>query len=280
MKFEKSVIDNIKTRVSTRTFDERAIQAETLKKFETCLEEINASTKIKARLILAQGIGSGDKKLGTYGVISGAHTYIIGLIDKSESDAAIFGYHFEEIVLAANDLGLYTCWLGGTFKKGDFEAQLTMKDDEQIAIISPLGYKKDKKRLLETAMRGLVGANNRKPWQELFFNETLEVALDESKAMPYAVPIEMVRLGPSASNKQPWRIVKKADCYHFYLSRTKGYGAMNFDMQLNDIGIAMCHFELSAMELGLKGSWQKQKATDLKNGWVYVNSWVYETQDN
>ena len=219
---EKSVVENIKTRVSTRTFDERAIQAETLKKFETCLEEINTSTKIKARFILAQGIGSGDKKLGTYGVISGAHTYIIGLIDKSESDAAIFGYHFEEIVLAANDLGLYTCWLGGTFKKGDFEAQLTMKDDEQIAIISPLGYKKDKKRLLETAMRGLVGANNRKPWQELFFNETLEVALDESKAMPYAVPIEMVRLGPSASNKQPWRIVKKADCYHFYLSRTKG----------------------------------------------------------
>ncbi len=32
MKFEKSVIDNIKTRVSTRTFDERAIQGETLEK--------------------------------------------------------------------------------------------------------------------------------------------------------------------------------------------------------------------------------------------------------
>jgi hypothetical protein len=278
MKFEKSVIDNIKTRVSTRTFDERAIQGETLRKFEAYLDEINRSTKINARFILAQGIGSGEKKLGTYGVISGAHTYIIGLIDKSESDAATFGYHFEEIVLAANDIGLHTCWLGGTFKKSDFEAKLAMKDDEQIAIISPLGYKKDKQRMLETAMRGLVGANKRKPWQELFFDETLEVSLDEGKAKQYAVPIEMVRLGPSASNKQPWRIVRKADCYHFYLSRTKGYGGLAFDMQLNDVGIAMCHFELSAMELGLKGSWQKQSAVDLKNDWVYVNSWVSEHQ--
>ncbi len=276
MKFEKSVIDNIKTRVSTRTFDERAIQGETLKKFEAYLDEINMSTKINARFILAQGIGSGDKKLGTYGVISGAHTYIIGLIDKSETDAAAFGYLFEEIVLAANDLGLHTCWLGGTFKKSDFEAKLTLKEDEKIAIISPLGYKKEKQRMLETAMRGLVGANKRKPWQELFFDETLEVALDENKVKAYAVPFEMVRLGPSASNKQPWRIVKKADCYHFYLSRTKGYGALDFDMQLNDVGIAMCHFELSAKELGLKGSWHKQSPGDLKNDWVYVNSWVIE----
>lgn len=278
MKFKKSVIDNIKTRVSTRTFDERAIQGETLKKFEAHLDQINLSTKINARFILAQGIGSGEKKLGTYGVISGAHTYIIGLIDKTEKDAASFGYHFEQIVLAANDLGLHTCWLGGTFKKSDFEAKLTMKEDEQIAIISPLGYKKDKQRMLETAMRGLVGANKRKPWQELFFDETLEVALDEVKAKVYAIPIEMVRLGPSASNKQPWRIVKQADIYHFYLSRTKGYGALDFDMQLNDIGIAMCHFELAAIELGLKGGWHKQSAFDLKNDWVYVNSWVSDSQ--
>jgi len=276
MKFEKSVIDTIKTRVSTRTFDNQPIQSETLKKFESYLESINNTSTIKARFILAKGIGSGDKKLGTYGVISGAHTYIIGLIDKSEGDAATFGMLFETLVLAATDLNLQTCWLGGTFKKSDFESQLTMLENEQIAIISPLGYKKDKQRVMEQAMRGLVGANKRKPWKELFFNETLETPLDEQTAELYAVPIEMVRLGPSASNKQPWRIVKKAGHYHFYLSRTKGYGAMGFDMQLNDIGIAMCHFEFSATEIGLKGSWQKQKLTDLNNDWMYVNSWVCE----
>ncbi|MGB4438289.1 MAG: nitroreductase family protein [Sedimentibacter sp.] len=55
----------------------------------------------------------------------------------------------------------------------------------------------------------------------------------------YGVPIEMVRLGPSASNKQPWRIIKDKNSYHFYLCRTKGYGSVNFDVQKNDLGIAM-----------------------------------------
>ncbi len=276
MKFEKSVIDLIKKRVSTRTYETQIIQGDTLKKIESYLEAVNTETQIKARFILAQGIGSGEKKLGTYGVISGANTYVIGLVDKSESDAATFGYLFEKIVLAATDLNLQTCWLGGTFKKSDFETQISMFENEQIAIISPIGYKKDKPRILEMAMRSLVGANNRKPWQDLFFDETIEIVLNESKAGRYAVPIEMVRLGPSASNKQPWRIIKSGSNYHFYLCRTKGYGAMAFDMQLNDIGIGMCHFELSAIELGLHGSWQKQVAPKLNNDWEYVNSWVFE----
>ncbi len=276
MIFEKSVIDLIKTRVSTRTFDSQTIQGETLEKIEAYIESINKETKIKARFILAKDMGSGERKLGTYGVISGAHTYIVGLVDKSESDAATFGYLFEKIVLAATDFNLQTCWMGGTFKKSDFESFLNRSDDEQIAMISPLGYRKDKPRVMEMAMRSLAGSNNRKPWQDLFFDGSPMVALDENQAGRYAIPIEMVRLGPSASNKQPWRIIKSGNDYHFYLCRTKGYGTMAFDMQLNDIGIGMCHFELSARELGLKGKWQKQDAATLENDWVYVNSWVCE----
>ena len=73
----------------------------------------------------------------------------------------------------------------------------------------------------------------------------------------------MVRWGPSASNKQPWRIVKQENVWHFYLQRTPGYGSDGWlgkllgvaDVQRLDMGISMCHFELSAMELGLKGKW-------------------------
>jgi nitroreductase len=72
----------------------------------------------------------------------------------------------------------------------------------------------------------------------------------------------MVRLGPSASNKQPWRVMKNGDSWHFFLARTRGYGQGRFrrtgraaDMQRLDMGIAMCHFELAARELGLDGRW-------------------------
>jgi len=60
----------------------------------------------------------------------------------------------------------------------------------------------------------------------------------------------MVRIAPSASNKQPWRIVKIEGAWHFFLERTKGYGdGIIFkllklaDIQRLDMGIAMCHFE-------------------------------------
>src|SRR5512137_726052 len=71
------------------------------------------------------------------------------------------------------------------------------------------------------------------------------------------------RLGPSASNKQPWRIVREGDRWHFYLQRTPRYAAVGIgkliriaDIQRIDLGIAMCHFELTAAELGLAGQWQ------------------------
>jgi len=72
----------------------------------------------------------------------------------------------------------------------------------------------------------------------------------------------MVRRAPSASNKQPWRIVRDRDRgnFHFILERTKNY-YRNWkivgmeDLQRVDMGIAMHHFEAAAAELKLKGSW-------------------------
>jgi nitroreductase len=87
----------------------------------------------------------------------------------------------------------------------------------------------------------------------------------------------MTRLSPSASNKQPWRIVKDGNNFHFYLSHTKGYSkAMGFDMQRIDIGIAMCHFELTAKELGLNGKWMNV-APSIKSqdeNTEYIISWI------
>jgi hypothetical protein len=70
-------------------------------------------------------------------------------------------------------------------------------------------------------------------------------------------------MAPSATNKQPWRIVRRGDDWHFYLVRTKGYGKGSpwfkllriADLQRVDLGIAMCHFELVARESGRDGLW-------------------------
>ena len=73
--------------------------------------------------------------------------------------------------------------------------------------------------------------------------------------------LESVRIGPSASNRQPWRIIREGASCHFFLARTPGYDKMTGEIRLQevDMGIALCHFELAAEELGIAGSWQQAK---------------------
>jgi hypothetical protein len=118
------------------------------------------------------------------------------------------------------------------------------------------------------------------PSERLFFDGRFGAALSSQTAGAYAVPVEMVRLGPSASNRQPWRIIKDGAGWHFYLKRTPGYGKRRLvttaDLQRMDMGIAMSHFELTAQELGLAGHWVVQEPAIPKpdNLTEYIISWV------
>jgi hypothetical protein len=47
-------------------------------------------------------------------------------------------------------------------------------------------------------------------------------------------------------------------------------------MQKNDIGIAMCHFELCAKELRLKGSWKQRNDIEASEALEYIVSWEME----
>ena len=107
-----------------------------------------------------------------------------------------------------------------------------------------------------------AGSDRRLPWETLFSNVQTGVPLTRNEAGDYAAALELVRLGPSASNKQPWRIRKHDRFYQFYLERTPGYRNDVIkrildlcDLQRLDMGIAMCHFELTANEVGLSGRW-------------------------
>lgn len=276
MEFNKSVVDVIKERKSTRTYDGRALEEKDLEKLNAFINKINKDIKIKVRFKIVSNLGTGkeeSKRLGTYGFISGANSYVIGIMDKDDNNALEFGYIFEKIVLFATDLGIQTCWLGGTFSKENFQEISGLNENEFIPIISPIGYKKDKQRVFETAMRATIGADKRKPWNELFFNKSM-LPLNENDEVEFKVALEMVRLGPSASNKQPWRVIKDENMFHFFVCRNKGYGIAGYDLQVNDIGIAKCHFDLTLKELGINGSWVELNNVDVPNDWEYVISWI------
>jgi len=124
--------------------------------------------------------------------------------------------------------------------------------DEMMPCASPLGYPAEKMSLRVAMMRRGVKADTRFPFGELFFSAD-GTPLTKERAGELAEPLELVRLAPSAVNKQPWRVFADGDAVHFYEKKNKGFdtGATG-DLQKVDLGIALCHFALGAREAGLE----------------------------
>ena len=122
-------------------------------------------------------------------------------------------------------------------------------------------------------MQALIGAN---PGPIFFFKGSTLEPLDEKEAGDYRDAFEAVRLGPSASNKQPWRLVQDNEgLIHLYLKENKLYNRMlgKIRIQLIDMGIALCHFELAAKDRGLPGNWSVQEWKPQIKGLQYIASW-------
>lgn len=219
------------------------------------------------------------KKLGTYGVIRNAHLYLAGMISPAPMSTEDYGYCKEKLILKATELGLNTCWMGGTFAISAFGRAAGMRRNELLPTVTPIGYAAKRRSLTERVMRGIAGSDQRRPWSALFFNGGIPTPLAPEEAGTYREALDNVRLAPSASNKQPWRIVYEPgrNTFLFYLSRAFGYHHMrDVSLQEIDMGIAMCHFELTVQELGLSGSWQQDDSAPEIKSLEYMASWQAE----
>jgi hypothetical protein len=269
MPYSQPVTELIRRRFSCRTYLERPIgqeKQEQLKDFMSADGTGPFGTQPRFALAAAtEQDRRALKGLGTYGIIRGATGFIIGAVKDGAGNLEDFGYQMERIILYATDLGLGTCWLGGTFTKSRFAKKISATNGESVPAVTSMGYMAEQHRMLDSLSRQTAGSDQRLPWERLFFDGQYGSPLSPEAAGPYAEPLEMVRLGPSASNRQPWRIVKDGDAWHLFLQRSPGYREQRLkrlfriaDMQRIDMGIAMSHFQLTAEELGLKGRWVVQ----------------------
>ena len=266
MEFTAQLADLVRQRRSCRRFQERPIAEETRRALaEALAASRNGPFGGQARFALVAataGDNAALRSLGTYGFIKGATGFIVGAIRQGPRDLEDYGWLMERAILAATDLGLGTCWLGGTFTKSSFAKKIALAGGELIPAVAAVGYAVED-GFSKDRIRRMAGANFRLPPEELFFDAAFGVPLSQAGAGAFAGALEMVRWAPSASNRQPWRIVRTAAGWHFYLARTKGYGKGTLiftvlriaDLQRVDMGIAMCHFELAAREAGLHGAW-------------------------
>lgn len=253
-----NILDNIKLRRSVRTFRKEALNGETKSYITNYLKEhTNTRGPFGHKVNLFEIDISSPKQLGTYGVIKNPDRYIAGTCEKTDQALIDFGYIFEKMILDFTKVEIGTCWLAGTFKRAEFEKYIEKDDLQLMPAVTPIGYFDDK-RTFETVMRKVIKADNRIDFGKLFYQEGFDQPLSEEKAFMFNEPLNAVRLGPSASNKQPWRVVISKDlkACHFYLEKTPNYSkALGFNVQMIDMGIAMFHFEVSCDQLNIEGQW-------------------------
>lgn len=235
-----------------------------------------------ALVAAAEGDAAALRGLGTYGFIKNPQGFIVGAMGPGDKNCEDFGYLMEEAILHATGLGLGTCWLGGSFTKSSFARKIAATPAETVPAVTSVGYPAEAAKE-DDWIRRRAGGAHRLPPDQLFFAGAFGRPLAPADAGPYVEVLEAVRWAPSASNKQPWRVVRDGHAWHIFLQRTKGYGKDSFfgrllgvaDLQRVDMGIAMCHFELAARALGLPGRWElTASAVDLPPLAEYTATWL------
>ena len=198
--------------------------------------------------------GGKPVKMGTYGLISGASTFIVPAVIPGPGAMEDVGYLLEKAVLEATAMGWATCWIGGVFSRGKAAEVVGLKPGELIPAVIALGKPAANRSLADRIVTGAAKSRSRKPLEALVFSVD-GAALVE----PWLSAALALRDAPSASNKQPWRLVRVpgSDAWIIFLDEDKVYNNSlgEAHMQNLDIGIGMRHFQESTISAGLAGRW-------------------------
>ena len=196
---------------------------------------------------------------GTRLFFGSAPHFIIATTEEKPLYMLNLGFKMEQMILAATQKGLGTCWIGGLFNEERIRTLLEMDKDERVIALTPIGYP-------DNSLYGHVAYNvielaamnrgKRKPLQHIAFSHYWNSPFqNEDDAILEA--LECARLAPSWANTQPWHflccqdgIIAVVDTKIRYANNRNGNRYYRLDM-----GIAMSHFYLSVKETGSEGRW-------------------------
>ncbi len=243
-----SFTDMIKARRSVRTFDGKPVKEPDLKALDAFIKTVSNPFNIPVEFRL---LGADEFNLSSP-VVLGSQLYLAAKVEGCENYEIGYGYSFEKACLYAQSLGLGTVILAASINRPEFEKAMDLKGKEVMPVASPIGYPALKKSLRETIMRKGLKADDRLPFETLFFEGSFGRGLKKENAGVFSMALEMARWAPSAVNKQPWRAVVVGDTVHFYELKTLNDSPIG-DIQKLDMGIFLSHFDLTMKESGEDG---------------------------
>lgn len=245
-----TIKDSIVSRKSVRSFNNTKLSEEDLKAVENIIDQLDNPFSIPVEFKILDSKNNGLSSP----VITGENTYIAAKATPENFWELAYGYEFEKLCLLLNEMGIGTTILAATLKRKAFEEAMDLENLEVMPAATPIGYPASKRTMREKLLRKAIKADERIPFEELYFKEDFNTPLTEDEAGDLRDSLELMRLAPSAGNKQPWRAVVDQDMIHFYKDSTRSLGESELgDVQKMDVGIALAHFDLVRQEDNIEG---------------------------
>jgi nitroreductase len=218
-------------RHSVRAYQDKAIAADLVEQLNQEITACNQESGLHIQLFLQEPLAFGGL-LTHYGQFKHAVNYLVIVGDPSKVAASpspihdleeSAGYYGEKLVLVAQQLGLNTCWVGGTYRKG--KCPVEREDGEKLVIIISIGY----------------GENQGHPHH----SKPMEKLCVYPDPMPdwFRHGMEAALLAPTAINQQKFKF-KLLPGNKVEASTARG------PFSKVDLGIAKYHFEIGADPVG------------------------------
>lgn len=213
----KDIDKIIRERHSVRRYTDKEIEGKVLKKLEDLIEECNKESGLNCQLVLNDS-DTFERFILHYGKLKNAKNYIALVGKRSRDLDEKVGYYGEKLVLEAQELGLNTCWVAGTYRKGLVNAEVGR--GEKLVCIIAIGY----------------GVKPGHPRKSKTFEE---VSVSTDVPDWYKNGIEYALLAPTAMNQQKFR-------FELIGKNIVSCKALFGPMSKIDLGCVKYHFELGA----------------------------------
>ena len=212
-----TVTEAIVSRHSVRKYLDKPIAEAEREQLDALTAECNAEGDLHIQMIYDDS-ECFPSLLAHYGMFRNAKNYI-ALVGKSSMPdlRGVCGYYGQRLVLAAQRMGLNTCWIGGSYKKKKTGAEIG--PDEELVCIIAIGY----------------GETQGNPHSSKFYDE---VAKPSDAPEWFKAGVEAALLAPTALNQQKFTFTYKNGKV---LAKTKFGTCVK-----TDLGIVKYHFELGA----------------------------------
>ena len=210
----------IRNRHSVRKYRDVPLKEDDIISINKILEEINKND-LSFKLMTNENVF--NLILG-YGFIKNCKNYIVlSGKDNDELEEKV-GYYGELLVLKLLEIGINSCFVGGTYKKK--KVNYDLPNGHKIVMVLAIGY----------------GIDNGNKAKTKTFNE---VSLTKDVPDWYKNGIDMVLLAPSAINQKKWKFEFVKPNFVRAIS-----GGNHFPKV--DLGIAKFHFEIGAKKENFK----------------------------